>query len=952
MKYMLIDGNALVHRGFHAVPPLNTESGEPTNAVYGFTMILLRAIKDLKPTHIACTFDLAGPTFRHEKYKEYKGTRVKSAPELYEQIPRIKEVVHALNIPIFEKEGFEADDLLGTIATHLCSNHDHKGEVMIVTGDLDTLQLVNKCIKIYTLRKGITDIAIYDEAAVRARYGLNPSQMIDYKALRGDPSDNIKGVAGIGEKGAADLIRNFKSLEGLYEAIHKNNTQDKIKPKTLQLLIDQEDQARLSYELSKIVCDVPVEINIPAYEFGQNNLNDTLKLFQILQFQSLISKLPKDHKPITVDHPKSRQSRDLPLLGEEGIDAVATSPTLSEGGTTTPNGGVRGGVLPSDLTQTYQLIDTPEKLQTLTTLLSKAKQFAIDTETTGLDPVSCSLVGVSFAVKEGEAYYVPAKLIESNDEIKSIISGQVKKIGHNIKFDYLALKNCGITMSGIYFDTMLASYLLNAGTRQHNLDALAFNELGYQMQPIEDLIGKGKNQITMDQVEVEKVSWYAAEDADMTLRLKQIYEQRLEQENLKSVFEDIEMPLIEVLAAMEHWGIKVSSKLLNKLSGEAEIEINDLTKQIYKLSGEEFNINSPKQLKEILFDKLGIIPIDNRKTKTGISTAAGELEKMLTQHPIIQKILEYRELTKLQSTYLEALPKLINKTTGRIHTNYNQTIAATGRLSSTDPNLQNIPVKGDGLGSEVRKAFVAEKGYQLLSLDYSQIELRIVAHLANDGTMLEVFRNGKDIHSQTAMAIFGVTEDKITKDMRRDAKTINFGILYGLSSFGLSSRIGEVSMAEAKDFIAKYFSAYPQVKYYIDQVKAEVNKNAAVKNLLGRVRKFPEIRSSQYFIRSAAERAAVNFPIQSLEADIIKVAMINIHKELKDKGDEIRLLLQVHDELVFEVKDDKVEHYAKFLKPIMEDAIKLSIPVVVEAKVGNNWGDMEDLSLWFLPLLE
>jgi DNA polymerase-1 len=463
------------------------------------------------------------------------------------------------------------------------------------------------------------------------------------------------------------------------------------------------------------------------------------------------------------------------------------------------------------------------------------------------------------------------------------------------------------------------------------------------MQPITDLIGVGKNQITMDQVPKEKVSWYCCEDVDMTLRLKEIFEPELKKNNLSKVFTDIEMPLVEVLADVELNGIKLDVKLLNRLAGEAEIDIKDLESKIHKLAGREFNIASPKQLKEVLFDELKLEATNNKRTKTGVSTSADNLEKMLGQHDIIPKILEYREVTKLYSTYLTTLPEMVNKKTGRLHTSYNQTIAATGRLSSIDPNLQNIPVRGEGLGSQVRKAFVAEKGYKLLSLDYSQIELRIVAHLAQDKKMMEVFKNNQDIHSKTAMEIFGVSSDQLTKDMRRDAKTINFGILYGVSSFGLSSRVGEMTMGDAKQYIKKYFEAYPQVEQYIEQIKLQVNQEGFVRNELGRMRKFPEIKSGQFFIRAAAERAAVNFPIQSLAADVIKVAMINIASKIKDQGSNIKLLLQVHDELVFEVKEDKVEEWAKKLIPMMEGAIKLSVPVKVEGKVGDNWGEMEEL---------
>jgi DNA polymerase-1 len=923
-RYMLVDGNALIHRGYHAIPVLNTKKGEQVNAVYGFTTILLRAIKDIKPTHIVCTFDLKGPTFRHDKFKDYKATRVKGDQELYDQIPRVKEVVRALNMQIFEQEGFEADDLLGTLSKKICEQNKHDCEVVILTGDMDTLQLVNNCVRVYTMRKGISDVVIYDPKAVRSRYGFNPDQVVDYKALRGDPSDNIPGVKGIGEKGAGDLIKQFGTIEKLYSEIRnkKLEIRTKIKKRILQLLIDQEEQVKMSYELSEIHCDVPVEIDIKKYTLNGSDLQNTVKLFQELEFRSLINKLPKTEEGLGY---RDEVTVDAELQTDKTFQVTKQSNEIGK--------------------QDYQFVNTQEKLEKVIKLLAKAKEVILDTETTGLDVINAKLVGVGLAMEPGQAFYIPADLFLASKDLKEILeSGNVKIVGHNLKYDLEILQANSYKLQA-NFDTMIASYLLNAQTRQHGLDALAFNELGYQMQSIEELIGKGKDQITMDKVEPEKVSWYCGEDVDMTLRLKEIFAPKLKEEQLEKVFNEIEMPMVEVLSRMELNGIKLNTQFIKNLSGEAEIEINELESQIYKLTGQEFNINSPKQLKEVLFEKMGLVSIGNKKTKTGLSTAAGELEKMLGQHPVIAKIMQYREVTKLQSTYLLALPEMVNKTTGRIHTNYQQTIAATGRLSSTDPNLQNIPIKGEGMGSRIRQAFVAEKGYKLLSIDYSQIELRVVAHLSGDKKMLEVFNKHEDIHSKTAMEIFGVTEDKITKDMRRDAKTINFGVLYGLSSFGLSSKIGEVSWAEAKDFIKKYFAAYPKVEEYIEQVKLQVNEAGFVRNELGRIRKFPEIKSSQFFIRSAAERAAVNFPIQSLAADIIKVAMINIDREIRNQKLEIRMLLQVHDELVFEVKEDKVEYWAKKLIPLMENAIKLSVPVKVEAKVGGNWGEMSRLEL-------
>ncbi|HEX3099400.1 MAG TPA: DNA polymerase I [Patescibacteria group bacterium] len=917
-RYMLIDGNALVHRGYHAIPALTNKDGEHTNAVYGFTMILLRAIKELKPTHIACSFDLAGPTFRDEMYADYKGTRVKGDDELYAQFPRIKEIVRALNIPIFEIEGFEADDVLGTLATHICAKHkDVDCDVMIATGDLDSLQLVNECVKIYTLRKGLNDTAVYDIAAVKERYGLMPKQMIDYKALRGDPSDNIKGVKGIGEKTAAQLIQDFGSLEDLYKAIKAGKTGDKIKPRVLKLLVDGEKEAQQSYTLSKIICDVPLEIDIPSYEFKRTDLNKMMKLFQILEFKTLIDKLPKGYVGITSDGGKP-----------EHIDTIDGEEDEA------PVGDVGK--------QTYKLVDTQEKLNELLKKLSKQKEIAIDTETDQLYPIDANVIGTSISFKSGEGYYITRPVLDKSKELRELIeSDKVAKIGHNMKYDFLTFGNADIKLNPLSFDTMIASYVLNAGVRQHGLDSLVFNEFGYQMQSIEELIGKGRNQISMAEVDVEKVSWYAAEDADMTLRLKEIFEPRLKADGLEKIFHDIEMPLVEVLACMERFGVKLDVGLLEKLADQAEKEIAQLEKDIYKLAGEEFNIGSPKQLQEILFTKLNLT--SGKRNKTGLSTAAGVLEQLVGEHEIIEKILSYRELTKLQSTYLHALPALVNVRTGRVHTSYNQTVAATGRLSSTDPNLQNIPVRGHGIGSEIRKAFIAEKGYKLLSIDYSQMELRIVAHLAQDENMMKVFQNNEDIHTNTAAAIFDVLPGEVTDDMRRDAKTINFGVLYGLSSFGLASRIGAVSRTDAKEFIDKYFEEYSGVQMYLENVKAEVNENGFVRHELGRIRKFPEIRSSQFFIRAGAERAAINFPIQGLQADILKIAMINIHKEVNGKEDEIKMLMQVHDELVFEVREDAVDKWVKKIKPLMEDAYKLTVPVIAEAKVGDNWGDMTKL---------
>jgi DNA polymerase-1 len=907
-KYMLVDGNALVHRAFHAIQHLSTKSGEPTNAVYGFIVILLKAIKDINPTHIALTFDLPGGTFRHEKYKEYKATRVKAADELYAQFPRIKEIVKNFGIPIFEMKGFEADDMLGTLATKIKAENLEQGikdfEIYIVTGDLDTLQLVNDNVKIYAAVQGVGNVNIYDTQKVFDRYGIKPSQILDFKSIKGDPSDNIPGAPGIGEKGALDLVKEFGSLENIF----KNIEAVKARAKKYQVFESAREQIEMSYYLSKIICDAPMEYKLLPYEFSEINYQAIVQLFQELEFKSLIPKLPKVEgaKEITV---------------EEAVKIEAKK------------------------SDKYFLVNTLDKLEELSEKLSQLEEFAFDTENEGLGALDFDLVGISFSFVEGEAYYVPASiLLETKfDGLRKVFEDpKIKKIAHNIKYDYLVLKKFGIIVQNLYFDTMIASYLLSPGSRNHDLDSLAFNEFGYQMQPIEELIGKGKEQGNMKDVPHDKICFYGCEDVDYTLRLKNLLLPRLEKEKLDKIFFDIEMPLTLILAEVEENGILLDEPLFANLEKEVKKSLIKLEKEIYKLAGEEFNINSPTQMKVVLFEKMelqkqvGFI----KKTKTGFSTAASELEKLKGLHPIIDEILSYRELSKLQSTYITSLPGLISKKDGRLHTSYNQTIAATGRLSSTNPNLQNIPVGSTGVASEIRKGFIAGPGYTLLAVDYSQIELRVVAHLSEDKTMMKVFKNNEDIHAATAMELYGIDDPtKITKEMRRDAKTINFGVLYGVSSFGLSERVA-MNRAEAAEFIKKYFQAFSSVDKFLKEVIEETKKKGYVENEIGRKRYMPEINSSQFMVRAGAERAAINMPIQSLAADILKIAMENIKKEIDIQSDEIKMLLQVHDELIFEVKKGTEEKYAKQIKEIMQNAYKLKVPIVAESKVGPNWGEL------------
>lgn len=912
---MFVDGNAIVHRAFHAIQHLSTKNGEPTNAVYGFTVLLLRAIKEIKPTHIAVAFDLAAPTFRHEKYKEYKAHRVKAADELYQQIPRCKDVVRALGIPVYEKEGFEADDLLGTLSDNACTvNKGNDFEVVIVTGDMDTLQLVNDHVKIYTSKRGLSDVIIYDRAAIAERYGISSEQFVDFKAIKGDPSDNIPGIKGIGEKGALDLIKQFGSLENIY------NNLDQLKEKTRKLFEDQREQAEMSRHLSEIVRNVDVEIDLQPFVFSEENYQKTVRLFQELEFRSLIDKLPKTSA--SGDLSKANVLREANKKAEQKKA--------------------------QEIKKNYQHIDSKEKLDELVKKLQMQEEFAFDAQNEGVEGIDLRLIALAVSFKEGESYFITCKMLEEfgGDGIKKVFEDPgIRKIAHNIKQDYLILKRYGINAQNLYFDTMIASYLLSPGSRAHDLETAVFNEYGYQLQTLEDLIGKGKAQIKLEEVAPEKLSYFSGEDADYTLRLKNLLLPRLKDAGLEKIFFEIEMPLTKVLAEMEENGILLDFDLFEKLQKAVEKELSSLVTKIYKLAGEEFNINSPAQLKVVLFEKLKITEGSGtyiKKTKTGYSTAASELDKMQGLHPIIDEILRYRELSKLQSTYISVLPQLAGKD-GRIHTSFNQTIAATGRLSSSNPNLQNIPVGSEGVSGEIRKGFIAAPGKKLVSIDYSQIELRLVAHLSDDQHMIRIFNQGQDIHTATAMQLNGLKDPKeVTKEMRRDAKTVNFAVLYGVSSFGLSNR-GLISRNDAAQFIKKYYQAYPGVDLFLRKVVEEARKTGYVENELGRKRFMPELNSSQFMVRAGAERAAINMPVQSLAADIIKIAMNEIAEKFDIQSEGLRMLLQVHDELVFEIEESQVQELSKQIQEVMQNSYKLKVPLIAEIKIGSNWGEMTPL---------
>lgn len=903
-KLIIIDGNALIHRSFHALPStMRTKNGQIVNAVYGFTSFLLKALNEFHPEYVVLTLDKKGPTFRHEEYAAYKATRVKAPDELYEQIPLVKEVASAFKIPIFEMTGYEADDLIGTICEQVKDNKNL--ETIIITGDLDTLQLVGPRTKVYTMSRGLADSVLYDDKQIYERYHLRPDQIIDYKALRGDPSDNIPGVKGIGEKTASELLANFQTLDGLYQAAQKKDK--KISDRIIEKLLANQSDAYLSQSLATINRQAPLKFNLSDIEFTNFKLEEVLAIFSDFEFRSLLNKV-KDLR--------DKLNKNIEPAGETKFTRNTKE-------------------------FKYQLVDDDKKFKAFLKKLNSQKIFSLDTETSGLDPLIDKLIGISFSWKPGEAYFIiptPDRLAA----LKPILENEkIKKCGHNLKFDWRVLKNQGIAINGLSFDTMIASYLLNPGHRQHDLDSLVFTELGFEKISKKNLAATQPEQLSLDfqALDIEKLSLYACEDADFTNRLVAILDKRLKNEKLHKLFTDIEMPLIPVLGAMENAGIMVDSQTLNQLNTEIGAKISDLEKNIYKLAGSKFNINSTKQLKEILFVKLEI-PTDNlKKTKTGFSTAEDELVKMRLLHPIIPLLQDYRELNKLQTTYLNSLPKLINPKTGRIHTSFNQTITATGRLSSTDPNLQNIPTR-TAEGQKIRTAFIAAEGYQLVSFDYSQIELRIAAHLSGDPKMISAFKNQADIHTATAARINNVALEKVTKDMRREAKAINFGILYGQGAHGLSQN-ADIPYWQASEFIKKYFLAYPNIKKMVDRYIKEAEEAGYAITLFGRRRPLPEISSTVPMIKKSAQRMAINTPIQGTAADLIKLAMIKIADAIKGQESEIKMLLQVHDELIFEIKKDKIKYYSQIIATAMEGGLKLKVPITVEENIGHNWGELK-----------
>ena len=936
-KFIIIDGNALLHRAFHAIPPMTLKDGTLVNAAYGFTSILLKIIKEIKPDYLCATFDRKGTTKRSEEFADYKAQRIKQPDELYAQIDIIENILKAFEIPVIDsqKAGYEADDVIGTVVTSL----KNKGiKSIIVTGDLDALQLVDDQTEVFTLKKGITDTITYGPQTVIERYGLKPNQLIDYKALRGDPSDNIPGVKGIGEKTATDLISEFKTLENLYKAIDKNDQRlSNFSERIIKLLKTGKTDALLSKKLVIIQTDLPTNFKLSETEVKGFKENKIVEIFSKLEFKSLLNKIPSEingNKPLS-------QLQKLPSAKTQGKMEFTPYPLTKQNNTDYLIIETR----PQDSHLKYKLVNSESIFNEFLNNLKTQTQFAIDSETTSLNVWQAELLGLSFSWQADEAYYL--NIFDHKDwlnKLKSILENpEVKKIGHHLKYDYEILLNHGVKMQGLAFDTLLAAYLLTSSNRNLSLDSLVFSELGHKMQPIEDLIEpesssarRGKNQLNMKDVPLADLSWYACEDADFTFKLAKKIRPQLEKISDLGLFNTVELPLVKVLAEMEQNGILLDKHFLKKLDQKFSQMISKIEKKIYKLAQTEFNIASPLQLKEVLFDKLNVSTQGLKKTKTGISTAANELEKMMDRHPIIPLISEFREYSKLQNTYTRALQELTDKN-GRIHTTFNQTITATGRLSSSNPNLQNIPIRTD-LGKEIRKAFIAPEGYKLIAADYSQIELRVIASLANDKKMIQYFKKGEDIHSRTAANVNKINIKDVTPQQRRSAKEVNFGVIYGLGSTGLAQRTG-MTRAEAKEFIDAYFKLHPQIKNWLEDTKKIAGRDGFVETLLGRRRYLPDIHSGVQMIRASAERMAVNAPIQGTAADILKMAMIKIYKELPKISKKTKMLLTVHDELVFETPVSEVDKISRFVKKTMENIYQLKVPVVVEVNSGKNWGE-------------
>lgn len=948
-KLFLIDAYASIYRAYYAfikAPRINSK-GLNTSAIFGFVNTLDDVLKREKPTHIAVAFDPPGPTFRHEAFEAYKAQRESTPEDIKLAVPYIKKIIEAYNIPILEVMGFEADDVIGTISVKA----EKAGfDVYMVTPDKDYGQLVSEKVKMYR-PKHTGGYEVMGPAEICAKFDIDShTQVIDLLGLMGDSSDNIPGCPGVGEKTAAKLLKEFGSIDSLLQRT------DELKGALKTKIEENKDKITFSRYLATIHLDVPVEFNEKALEVEPANETALKALFDELEFRTLsankfgniFTSLPPDQPVSRIGFaPAKKNPNQMSLFDDEDdnsttvTQAVQNTQTVKEvlpaSGEPDENGYLNIQTNPHE----YTLIDTKAGRANLISKLFMQKEVCFDTETTGVDVFSAELVGLSFCFEKGKAYYV--NLPVDKEECKAVMqefkaffqASQIVKIGQNVKFDLLMLAMYGIELKGKVFDTMIAHYLLQPDLR-HGMDYLAEIYLNYKTIHYEDMVGgKGKKQMSIRDVDIELLKEYAAEDADITFQLKEILEKDLITQNLISLFEDIEIPLMRVLATMEMNGVKINTEALKQSSIVLTEEMLLLEKEIHQLAGLSFNVSSPAQVGEVLFERLRLDD-KAKKTKTGqYSTSEDVLEKIRSKHPVIGKILDYRGLRKLLSTYIDALPELINPSTGKVHTSFNQTVASTGRLSSTNPNLQNIPIR-DAQGKEIRKAFIPEDGELFLSADYSQIELRIMAHLSNDINMIDAFNSGLDIHTATAAKIYKIALEDVNSDMRRKAKTANFGIIYGISAFGLAERLS-ISRSEAKELIEGYFNTYPDVKKYMDNAIQSAKETGYVETIFGRKRQLSDINSQNSIVRGYAERNAINAPIQGSAADIIKIAMIRIQNRIVAEGLKMKMNMQVHDELNFSVPENEIEAAKKLVVEEMENTVKLKVPLIADHGVGVNW---------------
>lgn len=874
---VIIDGNSIINRAFYALPEMSNKEGLKTNAIYGFTNMLLKIIDTYNPTHISVAFDRKAPTFRHIEFKEYKAGRKKMPDELREQFEPLKDLLDKFNIHRLEIDGYEADDIIGTVSKIA---EDNGFKVYIVTGDKDAIQLASNKTTTLITKKGVGKVEEYDYDSVIEKYEMTPTQFIDLKGLMGDKSDNIPGVPGIGEKTGIKLIKEFSSIEGIFDNI------DSIKGSTKKKLEENKELAIMSKKLATIIRDVPVEFNLEELEYGNYNTKDILDVFKYLGFTSLIPRIG------SLD-----ESEDI--VNEANVEI--------------------------------------SKLEDIDEFINKVKEnneLIIKTVTREGNILDKRIKYIFLSVDGKKIYYVEENSIHKLEYI--FTSNEIKKLGYNLKDDYIALKPYGIKLENIYFDITIAEYLIDSmSSTSYECSAIAMKYLTKKVKTKEELLGKGVKAKKYQDLSFEELSSHISQIIDTVKSVMPIMEENLKESNMDGLLYHVEMPLVEVLADMEYEGVKVDKEKLNELGSQFKEIIKKLESEIYKISGEEFNINSPKQLGVILFEKLGLPVI--KKTKTGYSTNAEVLDKLKDQSPIIDKIIEYRQIVKLNSTYVEGLLSIINPIDGRIHSSFNQTITTTGRISSTEPNLQNIPVKLE-MGRNIRKVFISDKGCKLVDADYSQVELRVLAHMSQDETMIDAFKHNEDIHTKTASQVFNVSMDEVTSKQRSDAKAVNFGIVYGKSDFGLSEDLN-IPVKQAKEYIENYFNKYNKIKEFMDNIIEDASSNGYVTTILNRRRYIPEIKSSNFMLRNAGKRAAMNAPIQGSAADIIKIAMINVYKKLEENNLKSKLILQVHDELIVEAVDSEIDIVKKIVKDEMENAVCLDVNLDVDLNIGDSWYD-------------